>query len=81
MAGEPPDWKRIDALFDACLALDDDGRRRLLDSQCADDPALRSRVEALLAASSRGDALLEQREAMLEGLLPAGANEREKAGA
>ena len=75
MAGGQPDWKRIDALFDACLELGDDERRCLLDSQCGDDPALRRRVESLLAASSRGDALLEQREAMLEGLLPAGVRD------
>ena len=72
MAGDQPDWKRIDELFDACLDLDEDARRRLLDDHCGEEPALRRQVEALLSASPRGEALLGQRDAMLEGLLPDG---------
>jgi len=75
MSRDGPDWKRVDDLFEQCLGLDAPGLVALLDQLCHGEPALRRRIEDLLAASTLGDALLEQREAMLEGLWPAGAHD------
>lgn len=70
MNADDAGWKQVDALFGQCLGLDQAGRRALLDHACKEQPELRRRVEELLAASTLGDALLDQREAMLGGLLP-----------
>lgn len=70
MAAGSPDWHRVDALFEACLELAPAARAGFLQRECGDDAALRERVQTLLAASPRGEALLEQREALLATLLP-----------
>ncbi|NBC16083.1 MAG: tetratricopeptide repeat protein [Bacteroidetes bacterium] len=45
-------WQRIDALLDATLDLPPDERVAVLDAECADAPALRQIVEALLDAAT-----------------------------
>jgi len=45
-------WRRLSALFDRALDLDPDARRVLLDAECADDPALRRELDAMLAADA-----------------------------
>lgn len=65
-----PDWQRVDALFSACLDLSGPEREALLAQSCPDDPRLRGRVEALLAASHREDDLLLRRDALLGSLFP-----------
>lgn len=68
--GRMSDWQRTDRLFSACLELSDDERDALLARDCATDPGLRARVEALLAASQREDLLLARRDALVGGLFP-----------
>jgi serine/threonine-protein kinase len=64
-AHEPP-WWRLEALLDEALALSIDGRCALLERVGRDDPALRARVEQLLAAeASAGDFLDDGVEAWL----------------
>ena len=53
-------WYQIEALFDAVLDLDVTERTAYLDAACADDPALRGDVEALLAAEASAPAFLEE---------------------
>jgi len=65
-----PDWQRVDALFSACLDLSGPDREALLAQACTDDPRLRGRVEALLAASQREDDLLLRRDALLGSMFP-----------
>lgn len=65
-----PGWERIDHLFTACLDLPPPEREALLGRECATEPALRQRVEALLGASHREDVLLARRDALLGGLFP-----------
>ena len=65
-----PCWERIDHLFTACLDLPPPEREALLGRECATEPALRQRVEALLGASHREDVLLARRDALLGGLFP-----------
>ncbi|NBC16418.1 MAG: tetratricopeptide repeat protein [Bacteroidetes bacterium] len=45
-------WRRIGTLFDQAVALPPDARRAFLDDACADDPALRDEVLALLEADA-----------------------------
>ena len=46
-------WGRIESLFAEALARDEPARRAFLRTACADDPALRDEVEAMLAAHER----------------------------
>lgn len=52
------DPRRALALFDLAVALDADGRARLLDEECADDAALRDEVEQLVAADAEANDFL-----------------------
>jgi len=52
----PALWKAAKAVFEEAVALDADGRAALLDVACADDAALRSAVEGLLAADEAVEA-------------------------
>ncbi|MEQ9399252.1 MAG: protein kinase [Longimicrobiales bacterium] len=45
-----PSWERVEALFHRTRDLEPERRVAVLDSEAADDPALREQVEALLAA-------------------------------
>lgn len=65
-----PGWQRIDRLFSACLDLPEPERKALLERECATEPVLRARVEALLVASHREDTLLARRDALVGGLFP-----------
>src|SRR5436190_20364942 len=50
----PADPRRVKDLFYAALdRADPEGRRELLDRECRDDPDLRLRLDALLAAHDR----------------------------
>src|ERR671912_1188213 len=61
-----PAWSRVDALLDEALDLPIHGRNALLERVGRDDPALRERVEQLLAAhAAAGDFLSEGAEAWL----------------
>jgi serine/threonine-protein kinase len=61
-----PDWSRLDALLDEALELPIERRCALLERVGRDDPALRERVEQLLAAdASAGDFLNDGAEAWL----------------
>jgi serine/threonine-protein kinase len=63
-----PDWSRLEALLDQALELPLDRRSALLDRVGRDDPALRDRVEQLLAAeAAAGDFLNDGAEAWLYG--------------
>ena len=74
-----PDWSRLEALLDQALELPIDRRCALLERVGRDDPALRERVEQLLAAdAAAGDFLNDGAEAWLRSgpLTPAhGADE------
>ncbi|MEO8436498.1 MAG: protein kinase, partial [Pyrinomonadaceae bacterium] len=48
----PERWQQIQKLFQACLDLDTEDYTAFLDKTCADDPALRAQVEALLASDT-----------------------------
>ena len=56
---DPERWKQISALFDAVLDQPPDERAAFLDRACADDPALRDEVEALLHAEADAPTFLE----------------------
>jgi len=63
-----PDWSRLDALFDLALDLPIDRRSTLLDR--VDEPALRERIEQLLAAdAAAGDFLNDGADAWLQSRL------------
>jgi eukaryotic-like serine/threonine-protein kinase len=51
-------WGRVQRLFHEALAAED--RRTLLDAECADDPALRAEVEAMLDADEDGVPILDR---------------------
>ncbi len=55
MSGREPTAADVHALFERVLDLDDAARVKVLDEACRDRPALRARVDALLA-SDRADA-------------------------
>src|SRR5262249_3569404 len=44
-------WDRLEEIFDAAGAVPEAARAAFLDGACADDPLLRSEIEAMLAAS------------------------------
>src|SRR5262245_56166280 len=61
-----PDWLRLEALLDQALELPIDRRSTFLDLVGRDDPALRERVEQLLAADvAAGDFLNDGADAWL----------------
>ena len=63
-----PDWSRLEALLDQALELPIDRRSTLLDQVGRDDPAVRERVEQLLAAdAAAGDFLDDGAAAWLRG--------------
>src|SRR5207249_1117206 len=47
------DWERMKALFLTACSLPSDERNAYLATNCADVPALRAQIEALLAADER----------------------------
>ena len=57
-ATQVPRWRRLSALFDRAIDLEPDARRALIDTECADDPALGRELEAMLAADA-ADTLLQ----------------------
>lgn len=79
MATDATDWQRIDDLFSACLALAPEARSSYLARECAGDERLLERVQALLAASERGEGLLSRRESLLATLLPGAPEETDAA--
>ena len=76
-----PDWSRLETLLDQALELPMDRRSTLLDRVGRDDPALRERVEQLLAAdAAAGDFLNDGADAWLRsGPLPPAGNADEGA--
>ena len=54
------DWARVEAAFDGLLALPARDRQAALDDICANDPALRSELESLLAQLDGEDPVLDQ---------------------
>ena len=52
--GDPARHARIEQLFHAATELPPDTRTEWLQAQCGGDEALRSRVEAMLAADAEG---------------------------
>ena len=53
-------WDRIDAVLDAVWDAEPSERERVLDAQCAGDPALRRDVETLLRADDDSPSFLDQ---------------------
>ena len=47
-----PRWEKLQAIFDAAVALPEAEREAYLDEACGDDGELRQEVEALLSADS-----------------------------
>jgi hypothetical protein len=56
-----PPPPREEALFQAVVALSGPERAAFLDRECADDPPLRARLEALLATNSPAPMTLSDR--------------------
>ncbi len=53
-------WQRIEAAFGQLVEIEDPRQRRMrLDQLCADDPALRAELEALLTSHERAGSFLE----------------------
>ena len=52
-------FRRCEELFHAAVPLDDSARETLLNTACADDPALRAEVERLLAAHGRAGSFID----------------------
>ncbi len=52
-------WQRVRQLFDACVELPPDERRRFLGDACDGDPSLRDLVESLVVSSERSGGFLE----------------------
>jgi hypothetical protein len=57
---ESDDWIRVGALFDEALALDPDGRERLLARADTSHPRVAAEVRGLLRAHDRSDGFLER---------------------
>jgi hypothetical protein len=57
-------YQRVGAIFDEAAALPPDQRPALVDQRCGDDAALRTEVEALLAAHARAGSFLESAAAL-----------------
>src|SRR5271167_149514 len=53
-------WRRVKETFASVLEQRPDLRSQFLDAACADDPALRQEVEALLRADAEAGAFIEQ---------------------
>ncbi len=66
----PPAVIREDDLFSAALDLPTAGRAALLDRECGGDPALRARIEALIAAYETAGDFLEQSPVVRAAPLP-----------
>jgi eukaryotic-like serine/threonine-protein kinase len=73
----PERWTRISALLDRALDLSEAERRALLERECAGDPDLKGRVEALLAADGRAKSFLEGGAGLPPDLLPGESPEPE----
>ncbi|MGE0352099.1 MAG: tetratricopeptide repeat protein [Gemmatimonadales bacterium] len=56
----PDEWGRLAPLLDQILDLPPGERSAFLTRHCADDPALRARLEALVVAASTEDGLLDR---------------------
>ncbi|HJZ78692.1 MAG TPA: protein kinase [Pyrinomonadaceae bacterium] len=56
----PEQWRKINELFDAALNRPVDERAAFLDFACPDDPEVRERVAAMLAADAREDLLMDR---------------------
>src|SRR4030095_10048766 len=52
-------WHKIDAIFQAALERDPADRVAFLDEACAGDPAVRAKVEALLASDEQTQSFIE----------------------
>lgn len=59
MSMQAPTAAEVHALFERVIDLDPDVRSRLLDAECAGNPELRARVEALLTSDTEADTLLD----------------------
>jgi len=55
---DPARWRRIESILDLALDLPPAERSALLDQSCADDPGLRTEVEAVLAADAQAGGFL-----------------------
>jgi serine/threonine protein kinase/formylglycine-generating enzyme required for sulfatase activity len=55
----PERWKQIDQLLETAIGLEPDERADFLDEACADDSALRQRVETLMAALGQAGSFME----------------------
>jgi predicted Ser/Thr protein kinase len=60
MIAPPARWRQIEALFAAAIDAPAAERAALLESACADDPALRTSVERLLSAHDRAEGFLQE---------------------
>ena len=58
--GDAARHARIEQLFHTAAELPPDSRSEWLQAQCGGDQALRSRVEAMLAADAQGHELLDR---------------------
>jgi len=67
---KPKRWEQIDELFHAALAMEPAVRAKFLRAACNEDPALRSEVEALLAADRSAGNFLENGVDGAKGLEP-----------
>ncbi len=56
----PQRYERLHQLFTAVCELPADERAAVLDRECADDPSLQEKVEALLAKDPGGGSFMEQ---------------------
>ncbi len=54
---DPDRWRRIEELFERTADLPPEERRRLLEAECGDDPALRREIEAVLEADAAADGI------------------------
>lgn len=68
-------WQRIEALFDAALALPEGQREGYLAQECAGEPELRADVETLLRADQHEGLLDSPLDAVARGLLAGGCDE------
>src|SRR5262249_51866993 len=55
---KPERWQQVDKLFQATLEREPQARSAFLDEACADDQALRSEVEALLASDEQAGSFI-----------------------
>lgn len=57
---DPDRWRRLETLFRRSLREPPEGRRALLETECADDPHLLARVLSLLEADEEAEGFLEE---------------------